>query len=124
MKNLIIILFFGVALYAGIGGGITEIGPLVGVETEFIPVEYQLQQNYPNPFNPETNIEFSIPKPGNVKIEVFDINGRKIIDLVDENLVPGVYTIKWNAYGHSSGIYLCVLTTARIQMVSKMVLIR
>lgn len=124
MKNLLAFLILSKVILAGIGGGITEIGPLVGVETEFIPVEFQLQQNYPNPFNPETNIEFSIPLPDNVRIEVFDVNGRKIISLVNEHLNPGVYTIKWNAHGYSSGIYFCVLTTDKIQMVSKMILMR
>lgn len=124
MKNLIVVLFLGAAILAGIGSGSTDVGPLVSVESEIIPEVFQLEQNYPNPFNPATNIEFSIPKPGNVKMEVFDINGRKIIDLVNENLNPGIYTIRWNAYGYSSGIYFCVLTTEKIRMVSKMVLMR
>lgn len=69
-------------------------------------ITYSLSQNYPNPFNPSTKINYSIAKPGNVKIEVFDILGNRIKTLVDEFKQVGNYTVNFNAQNLSSGIYI------------------
>src|SRR4030095_14880450 len=70
-----------------------------------IPDSYNLGQNYPNPFNPVTNLTFQIPNGGFVKLIIFDVLGREVETLVNENLKPGMYKVDWDASGYSSGIY-------------------
>ena len=70
-----------------------------------IPKSYSLSQNYPNPFNPVTNIKFQIPNAGFVKLSVYDMLGREVETLVNENLNAGTYNADWNAANYSSGVY-------------------
>jgi hypothetical protein len=70
-----------------------------------VPDKFSLSQNYPNPFNPETIIRINVPRTSNVALKVFDIAGREMSILVNENLNPGVYEYNWNAAGFSSGAY-------------------
>ncbi|MFZ0391317.1 MAG: LamG-like jellyroll fold domain-containing protein, partial [Calditrichia bacterium] len=72
---------------------------------EEIPTEFQLFQNYPNPFNPITTISFALPAAAHVRLEIFDISGRKIVSLADEIRLPGSYDIVWHAENMASGIY-------------------
>ena len=74
-------------------------------DEQSVPSEYRLAQNYPNPFNPSTTIEFSLPKSGRVKINIYDSLGDLIHTLVDENLSPGTYRRHWVASGLASGVY-------------------
>lgn len=76
-----------------------------GGDFEIIPKEYALFQNYPNPFNPETTIKFSIPKPGAVRLRVFDVTGKVIAELGNKFYEKGTYKINFDASGLSSGIY-------------------
>lgn len=71
-----------------------------------LPINFELQQNYPNPFNPVTNIEFSIPSDGFVKLEVYDLLGRKISTLINEQKIAGYYNIKFDGSNLSSGVYV------------------
>lgn len=82
--------------------------------TNYTPrkMEFSLNQNYPNPFNPSTKISYSIPEEGKVKLTVFDILGRKIQTLVNEELSAGSYEVEFNtsassatAKSFSSGVY-------------------
>lgn len=75
------------------------------ISTE-IPADYILMQNYPNPFNPTTNINFSLPAAGSVKLTVFDITGKTLAVLVDSKLNPGSYSFDWDASAYTSGVYL------------------
>lgn len=70
-----------------------------------IPDKIKLYQNYPNPFNPETEIRFEIPKFASIQIKVFDLLGKEVSTLVDENLYAGEYEIKFNGSDITSGIY-------------------
>ncbi len=70
-----------------------------------IPLNYSLSQNYPNPFNPNTKIRFDIPNSGNVNISVYDVLGRKVAVIVDQQLTPGTYETDFDAGNLSSGIY-------------------
>ncbi len=70
-----------------------------------VPGEFQLQQNYPNPFNPTTTIEFALPKQSNVTLKLFDILGREVATLVDDELESGVHKINFDAQDLASGIY-------------------
>ncbi len=71
------------------------------------PGEFLLCQNYPNPFNPLTNIEFTLPETGLVKIGVFNVLGEQIELLKNNTEEKGKHIIEWNAQNYSSGIYFC-----------------
>lgn len=66
---------------------------------------YQMFQNYPNPFNPTTTIKFSIPANGFVSLKIYDMLGREIKDLVNNNMTAGFYSYDFNASDLSSGVY-------------------
>ena len=72
-----------------------------------------VSQNYPNPFNPITRIEYSVKDAGPVKLTLHDIIGRIMVELVNENKLPGEYSTVFNAGDHSisSGIYLYKIQT-------------
>jgi hypothetical protein len=69
------------------------------------PLRYQLDQNYPNPFNPSTGIRYQVPGVSDVRLEVFDVLGRKVSTLVNERQVAGAYSVNFNAASLASGIY-------------------
>lgn len=103
-----------------ITGGVTGISP-IGTG---IPGSFSLYQNYPNPFNPATKIKFDIPKSGNVKLAVYDIAGKEITELVNQNLSPGSYITSWNAEGRASGVYFYSLEAEGYKENRKMLLIK
>ena len=93
------------------------------ISTE-IPVEYTLQQNYPNPFNPVTNINFSIPKSGIVKLTVYDASGRETATLFNGRLSAGTYNYDFDASQLASGIYFYKLESDDFTQTKKMVLVK
>ncbi|HEY3249586.1 MAG TPA: SBBP repeat-containing protein [Ignavibacteria bacterium] len=80
---------------------------LIGIQpiSNEIPNQYNLEQNYPNPFNPVTSIKFMLKNAVFVNLSIYDILGRKIETLVNDELKPGIYEIKWNGSDFPSGIY-------------------
>ncbi|RPI18956.1 MAG: T9SS C-terminal target domain-containing protein [Ignavibacteriae bacterium] len=74
-----------------------------------IPQEFKLSQNFPNPFNSSTQIAYELPTTNRVKLNIYDILGQEIASLVDKNQTPGKYTITWDAFNNTSGIYFCKL---------------
>lgn len=101
-------------------------GMIVGTEMQNIalPKVFKLSQNYPNPFNPLTKIKYDIKKTGFTKLVVYDILGREIVTLVNEELKPGTYETEWDASGFTSGIYFYRLSTGENTQTRKMVLIK
>ena len=89
-----------------------------------IPIDFVLQQNYPNPFNPSTNISFEIPIQSQVKLEVFNLLGQKVAELVDQPLSAGTYNFNFDATGLSSGIYIYRLDTGVTSITRKMLLVK
>ncbi|MBU2584882.1 MAG: T9SS type A sorting domain-containing protein, partial [Bacteroidetes bacterium] len=94
-----------------------------------IPANYGLYQNYPNPFNNQTNIKFQVSNESNVKLEIFNVIGQKIITLVDENKLPGYYSLKWNGKNEggetvNSGIYFIHFSAANFSEIKKMALFK
>ncbi|HEY3251593.1 MAG TPA: T9SS type A sorting domain-containing protein [Ignavibacteria bacterium] len=89
-----------------------------------IPSEYSLSQNYPNPFNPVTNIKFSVPQVSFVKLIVYDITGREVASLVNQQMNAGVYTVDFNASNLSSGVYFYRINTEGFSDVKKMMLVK
>ena len=89
-----------------------------------VPEKFSLQQNYPNPFNPVTNVEFGIPELGFVSLKVHDMLGKEVATLVNENLPPGYYTVKFNGINLSSGVYFCIMKVKDIIITTKMMLMK
>lgn len=70
-----------------------------------LPSEYFVSQNYPNPFNPETNVDFSLPADNLVVIKLYDMSGKVVKEILNENKPAGYHTLKINSFGLSSGVY-------------------
>jgi hypothetical protein len=99
--------------------------PVVGIDDdELLPDVYSLSQNYPNPFNPTTLIKYSIQSAGFVSIKIFDVLGREVSTLVNQNQNPGEYTIQFNGSGLSSGIYFYQIESGSFHNVKKMMLVK
>jgi len=107
-------------IYKTISGGVIGINNISGE----VPKEFTLSQNYPNPFNPQTMIQFSVPKAAFVKLAVYDMLGREVSTLINQQVQAGKYEVSWNAAEFSSGIYLYKLTAGDFNMVKKMSLIK
>ena len=93
-------------------------------ESGIIPIDWKLDQNFPNPFNPSTTINYQISKPGLVTLKVYDILGREIIALINENKVAGFYEINFDASKLSSGIYIYQLKSNNFVSSKKMILLK
>jgi hypothetical protein len=104
---------------------------LVGIEPNMknIPDKFTLSQNYPNPFNPTTKIKFDIPAVGtgrdlSVQLRIYDILGREVSTLVNEQLKPGTYEVEWDGSNYPSGVYFYKLITDSFSEAKRMVLIK
>jgi hypothetical protein len=100
-------------------------GP-IGIEpiNNNVPVSYDMKQNYPNPFNPVTNIEFDLPKSGNVRMSVFNAIGEEVKVLVDEFKAAGSYRVDFDASGMPSGTYFYRIISGDFVMTKKMTLVK
>jgi hypothetical protein len=98
----------------------------VGVEQveSGIPSGYLVSQNYPNPFNPSTEIAFAIPKAGFTTIKVYDMLGKEVATLVNEELAPGSYKTRLDGTSLASGSYVYVVTSGDFRMSKKMLLLK
>jgi len=88
------------------------------------PATYSLSQNYPNPFNPATSISFTLPSKSFVSLKIFDLLGREVATLVNEQKLAGIYTKKWNAANVSSGIYFYRLQADKFTETKKLLLLK
>jgi len=80
---------------------------IVGVEDRVeLPEVYSIMQNYPNPFNPLTVIRYSLPVTGHVTLKIYNVLGTEVATLVNEEMMPGIYEVTWDASGMSSGVYI------------------
>ena len=94
-----------------------------------LPPSFQLKANYPNPFNPSTSIPFEINALEDMSLNIFDIQGRLVVSLIDAHLHPGNYSSSWdgqNMHGElvSSGIYHAILSSNSQQVAIKVTLLR
>ncbi len=95
-----------------------------GVELANIPQEFKLLNNYPNPFNPETTIRYHLPRSSEVKLNVYDITGRRVKTLIDDRQTAGRYEVTFAGHDLASGVYLYVLEAGAYKEVKKMVLLK
>jgi hypothetical protein len=89
-----------------------------------IPSEFSLGRNYPNPFNPTTSFKYQIATAGNVSLKIYDVLGREVALIVDEQKDPGEYNVTWDASSYSSGVYFFKLRAGTFTDVKKMLLVR
>jgi uncharacterized protein (DUF362 family) len=89
-----------------------------------MPKDFQLYQNYPNPFNPTTMIRYQVPANNNVTLKVFDMRGREIETLVHAQQPAGLYSIRFDASGLSSGTYFYTLQAGSLSSVKEMLLLK
>jgi hypothetical protein len=89
-----------------------------------LPTMFEIDQNYPNPFNPSTKIKFTLPKPENVKIEIYNLLGQKIETLLNKFMPSGYHEVEFNGQNLSSGVYLYSIEAGEWSDVKKMVLLK
>ena len=98
---------------------------VVSVENKTTPTRYQVFQNYPNPFNPVTIIRFTLPQKSLVKLEVYDILGQRIEQLINTELTAGTHEVLFNGNKLASGVYFYVLNVQdKFYDVKKMILMK
>jgi hypothetical protein len=90
-----------------------------------VPQDFALEQNFPNPFNPQTTISYSLAKPGNIKLIIYNILGREVETLINEQQLPGAYYLRWVADENlPAGIYFCRLQADNFVQTKKMTLMK
>jgi hypothetical protein len=89
-----------------------------------IPNSFSLSQNFPNPFNPTTKIKFDVPQTSFTKLIIYNLLGREVATLVNEELKPGTYQTDWDASGFSSGVYFYKIIAGEYTETKKMVLMK
>ena len=106
----------------------TKNGGVSSVETiengDFIPNGYSLEQNYPNPFNPSTTILFNLPQNEFVTLKIYDILGKEIATLINQELNAGSYKNLWNPSNLASGIYFYSLQAGKFNQTRKMIFLK
>jgi len=112
-------------LYAVTDNGIyVSSNSITSVTKNDIPAQFQLQQNYPNPFNPKTIINFSIPQAGFVTIKIYDILGKEVATIINENKNAGYYKVNFDASSLTSGVYIYRITSNNFVQAKKMLLMK
>jgi len=85
---------------------------------------FSVAQNAPNPFNPTTTINFTIPKAGNVTMDVYNVAGQKVAALANGYMNAGTHSVVWNAAGFSAGVYFYTVKTGEFSKTMKMTLLK
>ena len=99
-------------------------GDITEVAIDGVPGTFALEQNYPNPFNPATTVKFQIPNAEMVSINVYDLSGRKVAEVMNTHLEAGYYSVNFNASVLPSGVYLYRITAGEYSDVKKMTLLK
>ncbi len=107
----------------------TQITDVTEISDDLLPERFLLSQNYPNPFNPSTSIRFEIPSRNRVMLDVFDILGRKVKNLVNKDLPAGKYLATWDGRNEggmavASGVYFYTIKYGGISEARKMLLLK
>ena len=104
-------------------------GVVMSNDNDVLPGVFRLHQNYPNPFNPETMIQFDVPQRVDLILSVYDLLGRKVKTLVQDNLDIGSYSVKWSGLSDTgemlpSGMYFYELNSSKFHSVKKLILVK
>ena len=86
--------------------------------------DFKLSQNYPNPFNPITTIEYQIPKTSFVTVKVYDVLGKEVITLVNEEKPAGIHEVNFESKDLTSGLYLYKISASGFEQTKKMLLLK
>lgn len=89
-----------------------------------VPAKFELSQNFPNPFNPATMISYQMPVSGFVSLNIYDITGKVVAELVNEVKDAGYYTVKFDASKLSSGMYFYKIQAGEFTSIKKMMLVK
>jgi hypothetical protein len=106
------------------GSGLAKAGGTEFTVEETLPREYSLSQNFPNPFNPITQISYALPQAGEVRLNVFNMNGQQVADLVNGYKTAGRYQAIFNGAQLSSGVYFYRLEAGSFTAVKRMLLVK
>jgi photosystem II stability/assembly factor-like uncharacterized protein len=96
----------------------------VQIESNKIPATYSLEQNYPNPFNPATTIKFALPKNDFISIKIYDVSGKLVKTLIDEQKSAGYYSVNFDASLLSSGLYFYSISSPSFTESKKMIVVK
>lgn len=102
---------------------------LAAVDNDDVPTAYALAGNHPNPFNPMTTIRYDVPRAGHIRIDVFDVRGKRVATLVDRVVQPGHHSVVWDGRDRhgasvSSGVYFSQLTADGVKFIDRMTLLK
>jgi hypothetical protein len=102
----------------------TSITTGIADEKNLIPVIFDLHQNYPNPFNPSTVISWQLPVSSRVSLKVYDVLGKEVATLVNENKEAGYYETRFDGSALASGLYIYRLSAGNFVSTKKMLMIK
>jgi flagellar hook assembly protein FlgD len=104
---------------------------ITGIEEEnqAVPREFFIAQNYPNPFNPRTTLSYGLPRDSEVRIDIFNVLGQRVLTLVDEYQTAGFKSVVWDGQDSgggkvSSGVYFYTIEAGEYHDSKKMLLIK
>ena len=102
---------------------------LTSADFHGLPETFALHQNYPNQFNPNTTIRFDLPKASNVSLAIYDMMGREVTTLVNNQIDAGYHFIQWdgsnnNGYFVSAGVYIYTIQAGKYRAINKMIYLK
>lgn len=117
-----------VIIFSGASGFTIKTNPVISSVSETVPAEFKLDQNYPNPFNPITNIGFRISNSGLVTLKIYNVLGKEVASLINEEMQPGLYHVEFDAGsvngGLTSGVYFYTLQSGNSIETKKLILMK
>jgi hypothetical protein len=93
-------------------------------DEDIMPGDFLIAQNYPNPFNAQTQIKYALPEASHVLIEIFDLLGRRVATVVNQDMPAGYHETTWNTQGISSGVYFYTIRAGDFVDMKKMILLK
>ena len=103
---------------------LAQVIPAVNTISTEVPAEFYLSQNYPNPFNPSTKISFGVSVSSDVKMNVYDLTGKEVAELVNERVQPGKYEVTFDASALASGTYFVKINAGSYTESKKITLLK
>ena len=99
-------------------------GNAISASSVIVPSTYALESAYPNPFNPVTTLNFSLPESQEVILQVYNLQGKVIETLINDNMEAGYHTLQWNADNHASGVYFVKMVAGEFVNTQKLMLVK